>query len=147
MWYYLISMKDLRFRVWHVRENRMYYRGYQKFLHVLLCEKDAGDADGNGKPVKRASYGDCLLLESTGLRDKNDREIFEGDIVRVRQKGSEFTAVVGSVPDMFGSRKLHPLQSLLKQHGIAGNPDNLIIEILGNEYENAELMDSCRPKP
>ena len=123
----------------------MYYRGYQKLLHVLLCDRDPRDGDGAGKPVKRASYGDCLLLESAGLEDKNRREIFEGDIVRVRWQDREFTGTVGSVPDMFGTRKLHPLQSLLKQHGIAGNPDNLDFEVLGNEFENPELLDLCRP--
>ena len=137
-------MKELKFRAWHVRENRMYYRGYQKFLHVLLCDKDPGDPEGQGKPVKRASYGDCFLLESTGLEDRHDREIFEGDIVRVRHGENEFTGVVGSVPDMFGSRKLHPLRGLLKQHGIFGNPDNLEMEVLGNEFENQELAEKCK---
>ena len=132
-------MKELKFRAWHLKEHRMYYRGYQKFLHVLLCEKDPSGADGRGKPVKRASYGDCVLLEGVSLEDKNHREIFEGDIVRVRHQGREFTGVVGSVPDMFGSRRLHPLQELLKAHGITGYPDRLDIEVLGNEYEDPEL--------
>ena len=137
-------MKELKFRAWHAVENKMYYRAYQKFLHVLLCEKDPRDGDGAGKPVKRASYGDCFLLESTGLGDKNSREIFEGDIVRVRQKEHQFTGVVGPVPDMFGSRKLHPLQDLLRSHGIAGNPDNLELEVLGNEFEDPGLLELCR---
>ena len=132
-------MKELKFRVWHVKEGRMYFRGYQKFLHVLLCEKDPKGEDEHGKPLKRAPYSQCVLLESTGLEDKNRREIFEGDIVRVRHQGREFIGLVGSVPDMFGSRRLHPLQGLLKEHGITGNPDTLDIEVLGNEYENPEL--------
>ena len=138
-------MKELKFRAWHVQENKMYYRGYQKLFHALLCEKDPKDEDGAGKPVKRVAYGDCYLLESTGLEDKNRREIFEGDIVRVRHRDKDFTGVVGSVPDMFGSRKLHPLQNLLKENGITGNPDNLDIEVLGNEYENPELLNLCKP--
>ena len=138
-------MKELKFRVWNIKENKMYYRGYQKLFHVLLCEKDPKDMTGAGKPVKRAPYGNCLLLESADLLDKNRREIFEGDIVRVRTHDKVFTGVVGSVPDMFGTRKLHPLQSLLKQHGITGCPDNLDIEVLGNEYEDQELLAQCKP--
>ena len=138
-------MKELKFRVWNLKENKMYYRGYQKLFHVLLCEKDPEDRDGAGKPVKRAPYGDCLLLESTDLLDKNRREIFEGDIVRVQTRDKAFTGIVGSVPDMFGTRKLHPLQSLLKRHGIAGYPENLDIEVLGNEYENHDLLRQCTP--
>src|SRR5260370_35297292 len=106
-------MKDLRFRVWHVKENRMYYRGYQKFFHVLLCEDDRGENDGKGRPVKRASYGDCILLESTGFTDRNGKEIYEGDLVRVCYKNNCFEDVVGSVPDIFVSGKRDPLQRLL----------------------------------
>ena len=140
-------MKELKFRAWNIKEHKMYYRAYQKFLHVLLCEKDVNDADGNGKPVKRASYNDCFLLESTGLEDKNHQTVFEGDIVRLRQGQRVFMGVVGSVPDMFGSRKIHPLKSLLLEHGISGNPDNLEIEVLGNEYENPKLLEECGPRP
>lgn len=133
-------MKELKFRVWNQKESRMYYRGYQKLFHVLLCDKDPSDEDGHGRPVKRAGYGDCFFLESTGLEDRKRKEIFEGDILRVRHRGQEFIDIVGSVPDMFGSRRVHPLSPLLKKHGIAGNPDNLEMEVLGNEFENPELL-------
>ena len=139
-------MKDLRFRAWHVKENKMYYRAYQKFFHVLLCENDGGDNDGKGRPIKRASYGDCILLEGTNLEDKNKKEIYEGDVVRVRYKSECFEDLVGSVPDMFGSRKLHPLQSILKKHGILGNPENLEIEVLGNEFEHPEILEKTQAK-
>ena len=132
-------MKDLKFRAWHVKENRMYHRAYQKLFHVLLCEDDQGANDGRGRPVKRAGYGDCYLLESTGLKDKHGREIFEGDIIRVCYQDRVFEGIVDSVPDMFGSRKLHPLQPLLKKHGIPGNPENLELEVLGNEYESPSV--------
>ena len=138
-------MKELKFRAWHAKENKMYYRAYQKFLHVLLCEEEASHKNGSGKPVRRASYADCFLLESTGLEDKNHREIFESDIVRVRADRDVFIDVVGSVPDMFGSRRMHPLQSLLKRHGFTGNPDLLDIEVLGNEFENPELLNERHP--
>jgi uncharacterized phage protein (TIGR01671 family) len=132
-------MKELKFRVWNLKDRRMYYRGYQKFLHVLLCEKDPAAPDDRGKPVKRAPYGECIFLESTGLEDKNRREIFEGDVVRVRHDGREFTGAVPTVPDTFGAGRVHPLQTLLKKHGITGYPERLDIEVLGNEYENPEL--------
>ncbi len=114
----------------------MYYRAYQKLFYVLLCERDPLRDDGVGKPVKRSFYGDCYLMESAGLPDKHKNEIFEGDIVRVRVREKEFTGVVNGIPDTFGAGKIHPLQNLLKAHGISGYPENLDIEILGNEFEN-----------
>ena len=91
--------------------------------------------------MKRAGYRDCCFLEGTGLLDKNHREVFEGDIVRVKHHGRDFTGVVGPVPDMFGTRKVHPLQGLLKTHGIEGNPENLDLEVLGNEFETPYLLN------
>ena len=136
-------MKEVRFRAWHVKEKKMYYRGYQKLFSVLLCEKDPQNDDGKGRPVKRAWYGDCFLLESTGLEDKNRREIFESDVVRVRRNDKSFTGLVGPVPDTFGAGKIHPLRDLLQKHGITGYPENLEIEVLGNEFENQGLLKEC----
>jgi uncharacterized phage protein (TIGR01671 family) len=133
-------VKEVRFRAWHAKEKKMYYRGYQRLFTVLLCERDPANDDGHGKPVRRAWYGDCFLLESTGLEDKNRREVFESDIVRVRRGETEFTGVVGSVPDTFGAGKVHPLRDLLKKHGITGYPEDLEIEVLGNEFEHPGLL-------
>ena len=128
-------MKDIHFRVWHLQEKKMYYRGYQKFLHVLLCEDDHGENEGKGTPARRASYGDCIFLESTGLFDRRQKEIFEGDIVRVGYKDREFEGIVEEIPDTFGAAKVHPLHNILKKNGILGYPENLNLEVLGNEYE------------
>ena len=137
------SVKEVRFRAWHAKEKKMYYRGYQRFFSVLLCERDPANDDGRGKPVRRAWYGDCFLLESTGLEDRNRREVFEGDIVRVRHRGVTFTGVVGPVPDTFGAGKVHPLRDLLNKHAVSGYPENLDLEVIGNEFENQDLVKEC----
>src|SRR5690242_9937044 len=97
--------REIRFRVWNRKEKKMYFRGYQKFFHVLLCDDDRGANEGKGIPVKRASYADCEFLEGTGIFDKQGREIFEGDLVKGRADGRAFEGVFDEVPDMFRSRK------------------------------------------
>ncbi len=114
----------------------MYYRGYQKLFHVLLCEDDEGTNEGNGIPVKRASYSDCLFLEGSGIKDNHGLEIFEGDIVRLRRGNQELTEVVENIPDMFKSRNLHPLQSLLEKAGISDNLKDIEFQIMGNIFES-----------
>ncbi len=130
-------MTNLAFRAWHVKEKRMYYRAYQKLFYVLLCEDDQGKNEGKGRPALRASYSDCVLLQSSGLKDRNGREVFEGDRVRVWAEGRTFEGAVEEIPDMYTSRGLHPLHSLLQANGIEGNPAGVEIEILGSVYENA----------
>ena len=133
-------MKEVRFRAWHVKEKKMYYRAYQRFFSVVLCDRDPIIDDGRGKPVKRAWYGDCFLLESTGIEDKARKEIFEGDIVNVRFRDKSFRGVVGPIPDTFGAGKIHTMKDLLLKNGVAGYPENLEIEVLGNEFEDPELL-------
>lgn len=133
-------IREIKFRVWHKKEKKMYFRGYQKWFHVLLCEDDAGKEQGRGIPVKRESFEACELLECTDLEDIRGREIFEGDIVRVESGTQSFIDVVDGVPDMFRSRKLHPLHGLLAKHGIADNAENLKIEVLGNRFQNEALV-------
>ena len=127
-------MRAIHFRVWHRKERKMYFRGYQKLSHVLLCEDDKDTKAGQGIPAKRASYEDCEFLESTSLSDKNGVEIFEGDRLKIRTPKGWVQGVAGEVPDMFRSRGLHPLESLLHQLNMTSD-DILEIEVIGNRYE------------
>jgi len=136
-------IREIRFRCWHKKEKKMYYRGYQKWSHVLLCEDDHGKESGRGIPVKRESFEACELLESTGLEDIRGREIFEGDIVRVNSGGLNFVGAVDAIPDMHRSRGLHPLHDLLEKHGISDRTEDLVVEVLGNRFENPELVQEA----
>jgi hypothetical protein len=135
-------VRDIQFRVWHRGEKKMYYRGYQKWFYVLLCDDDLGTRGGRGLPVCRASYEDCIFFESTGVFDVAGREVFEGDFVRVTDGHATAEGLAGGIPDMFKSRGLHPLHSLLERAGISDKTENLRIEVLGNLYEHPQLASS-----
>ena len=134
---------NIQFKAWHKREKKIYFRAYQKLLHVLLCEDDRGSNGGKGVPVKRASYEDCVLLQGTTITDKNGNEIFEGDCVRINTRNQSFEEVVEMVPDMFKSRKLHPLHFLLVKHGMNGK-EEFEAEIIGNCYESEKDFNAVR---
>ncbi|MSR78374.1 MAG: hypothetical protein EXS63_09170 [Candidatus Omnitrophica bacterium] len=133
-------MRDIKFRVWYLPEKKMYYRGYQKLTHILLCEDDQGKEQGSGTPVWHAPYQDCEMLECTDIEDLKGRLIFEGDIVRAVWNGKSFLGEAGPVPDMFKSRSLHPLHSLFERFGIPDDAKDLTLEILGNRYEHPLMI-------
>lgn len=82
---------------------------------------------------------DIVFMQSTGLTDKNGKEIFEGDILKVTDKHSWLEVVSFSEKKaMFVSKEIgfpeSPLWELF-------NTVLFEIEIIGNIYENPELAE------
>jgi len=87
-------------------------------------------------------FNKCKLLQYTGLKDKNGVEIYEGDIVRIFglnrtvevffKKGS--FGYLGTISESFVSFSENYNFNFLE------NKSNKI-EVIGNIYENKELLD------
>ena len=82
-----------------------------------------------------------VLMQSTGLRDKNGKEIFEGDILKVTNLSSWLEVVsFNNNKAMFVSKEVKreveetPLYDLF-------NTDIFEVEIIGNIYTNPELAE------
>lgn len=121
-----------RFRVWDDWRKRMSVvdRIYIDTKAVRLYD-DFGEYWRN--------FRDDKLMQSTGLKDKNGKEIFEGDIVDykgrkavVKWHGS-YASFIYRFVDELQERvsEWHPL-FLAYYH----------FEIIGNIYENKELLDA-----
>ena len=70
-----------------------------------------------------------VLMQFTGLHDKNGKEIWEGDVVRWLSHFHQIT-----VDEYHGFRFMWGKDELCRAHGIEG-------EVLGNIYENPELLN------
>ena len=65
-------MREIKFRAW-VGKNEMIYSGNTYGDYILFFEKCREHHDG---------FGGCLLMQYTGRKDKNGKDIYEGDCVR-----------------------------------------------------------------
>ncbi len=131
-------MRELRFRAWDKDSSRMFYSDSQedaKIIGAILGESCIA------KFFERF-YGQ-EIMQYTGLKDKNGKEIYEGDIVNEGNGDgvnpeikfidgafrlvSEDTATVS----IWGTE-----YDILAEACCLGN----ILEIIGNIYENPELV-------
>ncbi|HGJ9545853.1 TPA: YopX family protein [Streptococcus pneumoniae] len=131
-----------RYRAWIKTEKRMFfsddilaidYENEEIVTQQIYFE--------NGLPDDRDIYcydfDEIELMQSTGLKDKNGKEVFIGDIVKCtrgclhevyleKEYGGTF---IGGMPSIY-------LKGLLS--GYAWTEDE---EIIGNVYENPELLE------
>ena len=81
------------------------------------------------------SFDDIYLMQSTGLFDKNNKEIFEGDIVRVLD--SPYTVFYDNER---GSYRLKPHDDRWNVDYMSNFSHGGNFEIVGNIYENKEQL-------
>ena len=135
-----------RFRAWNKATKEMY--GADDIIAINFEEKEICVQTiyfEQGLPDSRDldyyDFDDIVLMQSTGMRDKNDREIFEGDVLKVTNLASWLEVVsFNENKAMFVSketkRKIEetPLYDLF-------NTDIFEVEIIGNIHTNPELAE------
>lgn len=122
-----------KFRAWSTDKKIMAEVRTLRFTDELV-ETD--------KFVERSIEG-AKLMQSTGLKDKNGKEIFEGDILKVANNDSSWFEVVKYDHDkaMFISKEVNlkyevpetPLYDLF-------SPYLFKVEVIGNIWENRDLL-------
>lgn len=86
---------------------------------------------------------DIILMQSTGLKDKNGKEIFEGDVIAIEVDDTETpinarvfqNSKIGVLMfHVFEDNEDVPMVELLEDNSVA-------FEIIGNIYETPELLE------
>lgn len=111
-----------KFRVWNTEIKEIeVFKTYEEISELFLA----------------LSADDCFysIMQSTGLFDKNNKEIFEGDIVLVLD--SPYTVFYDNEK---GSYRLKPHDDRWNVDYMSNFSHGGNFEIIGNIYENKELL-------
>lgn len=129
-------MREIKFRAWDKIDKHMCYNAH-KCYDTLTCD----DKDDYGCKWGINSFGDLLedkdiiLMQYTGLKDKNGKEIYEGDIIVIFHLNH---IVKYKAPRYYF---IAPEEQI--QHSWADSTAEAIkshAEVIGNIYENPELL-------
>jgi len=108
-------MRDIKFRAWHADEKEMIESQWQS--HVLRWKEE-------GQPV--------IIMQYTGLKDKNGKEIYEGDVLEHDLFGIK---IVEDIRDTFRTNSATYDACAYRDWQQSTNS-----EIIGNIYENPSFL-------
>jgi uncharacterized phage protein (TIGR01671 family) len=136
-----MSVRKIEFRAWDKREKRMgevtgirFSKSQYPCVNVRFKQ--------NGKIIdERYCFGqedgcdNVILMQFTGLYDKNGKEIYEGDVVRIDDLG---IGIVDYEEGRFAMRRREerfcwPVYCRIDR-------SSFVPEVIGNIYENHELL-------
>lgn len=133
-----------KFRVWHYELGRLMSVKCMFFQDSEIEEFELNDALMNDCIT---AYPDEIeLMQSTGFKDKNGKEIFEGDIVRTTRflgRADEIGGFYEYEKDYVGVVKVIEGSWVIDTGSVAVRLWSEIdeSEVLGNIYENLEFLE------
>ncbi len=124
-------MREIRFRAWD---------RYKKVMHswsecAPLCDPE----DQNGGLDSYFNKNTWVFMQYTGLKDKNGKEIYEGDVVQIEKSYiAHFGKHHGTVV-YFPGGFVYKDTVTSDEMELTQREDMSQLEIVGNIYENPEL--------
>jgi len=135
-------MRQIKFRAWNPELGR-YTTG--EFL-LSACQKTEIKVVGVSVDGDAEDENEAVIIEQfTGLRDRNTREIYEGDIVKAdfsKDGSHDSVQVIEFYEGSFGSRNKNDhfrIPALFSGRAIEGMNTNYF-EVIGNIHQNPELL-------
>ena len=127
-------MRKIKFRAWDKENEKM-----MKVSSLHLENKEISVKENGTFHLFRMQD----LMQYTGLKDKNGKEIYEGDIVLIKldETSTWHKTVVGFKKGAFIANLIDKEDYVyIFHHGFTGDD----FEIIGNVYENKNLLEESK---
>jgi len=157
-------MREIKFRAWDKKRKKMIYdyiedKSMDRDDTYIMIELDgtvhaydSDDAGKNGLWEHENDNFDLEVMQYTGLKDKNGKEIYEGDIIRDDWLGTAEIRyndiIAGYWAKLFKRKKYVSMNDIdseyiditLLAENVGEKAGKIEQEVIGNIYENPELV-------
>ena len=137
-------MREIKFRVWDMRTGKYMWpwpKGFHLFGEVTCFDTMGQQFDKTDDRLLR--YNDLVIEQYTGLKDKNGKEIYEGDLLKVPNITRPYVVEFAKTKrrETYGHGDYgESLVIGFVFDGYYGQPEEH--EVIGNRYENPELLEN-----
>lgn len=121
-------MREIKFRAWHKGKKII-----GNVLGIDILHKEIFFSNENVDCYEHVDFKNIELMQYTELKDKNNKEIYEGDIVTLHN--SKYKVIFLSEEARFVLR-----DDEFEYEIPFTNNNNKRMEVIGNIYENPELL-------
>lgn len=116
-------MREIKFRAWNEVEEKIY--NWYEFLNTNM----------KNTFIAPESTG-MILMQYTGLQDRNGKEIYEGDILKFKMYDGKYE----NYKIIFRNAEFEAINEE-DTNFISADIWNVYGEVIGNIYENPELLE------
>ena len=130
----IMMSREIKFRAWLKEEKKIVNVETIDFTDKSIQYLEKSEII-NAYLLRRVSFDDVELMQYTGIKDKNGKEVYEGDIVILNDAEEENRCVVKY---KYGSYIL--IDGDLRED-LSNVESHKFLEVVGNIYENKNLME------
>lgn len=131
-------MREIKFRAWDKDKNKMLYQENHTFIFrkESISIYPSNEYDDYSGPE---FIDEFIIMQYTNLKDKNDKEIYEGDIVEINKDKTYIEFQEGAYWFCYNNKDRFTADWIRQQNGKL-EIETETFEVIGNIYENPELL-------